>query len=51
MKLSEVVPFSGTLAAPNDFAIVGGPITVTVAVLLVAPAPLSFEETVPVVLA
>ena len=34
----------------NDFAILGGPITVMLAVLLVAPAPLSFEEIGPVVL-
>src|SRR5579883_2786792 len=50
LKVSDVVPFSGMLAAPNTLLIVGGPITVRVAVLLVAPVPLSFEEIVPVVL-
>lgn len=38
------------LAAPNAFAMLGGPITVMLAVLLVAPAPLSFDEIGPVVL-
>jgi hypothetical protein len=38
------------LAAPNAFAMLGGPITVMVAVLLVAPGPLSVDETGPVVL-
>ncbi len=38
------------LAAPNAFAMLGGPITVTVAVLLVAPGPLSVDEIGPVVL-
>src|SRR5437899_10532779 len=38
------------LAAPNAFAMLWGPITVMVAVLLVAPAPLSVDEIGPVVL-
>src|ERR1041385_5774541 len=38
------------LAAPNAFAMLGGPITVMLAVLLVAPGPLSFDEIGPVVL-
>src|ERR1051326_5854422 len=38
------------VAAANGFAMLGGPITVMLAVLLVAPAPLSFEEIGPVVL-
>src|SRR5947209_18421467 len=38
------------LAAPNALAMLGGPITVIDAVLLVAPAPLSFDEIGPVVL-
>src|SRR5579864_5542299 len=38
------------VAAPNALAMLGGPITVIDAVLLVAPAPLSFDEIGPVVL-
>src|SRR6478752_2002395 len=38
------------LAAQKALAMLGGPITVTLAVLLVAPAPLSFDEIGPVVL-
>src|SRR4249920_2359020 len=38
------------LAAPNALAMLGGPITVIDAVLLVAPAPVSFDEIGPVVL-
>src|SRR6478609_1681184 len=38
------------LAAPNALAMLGGPITVILAVLLVAPAPVSFDEIGPVVL-
>lgn len=38
------------LEAPKAFEIDGGPTTVTVAVLLGAPAPVSVEETAPVVL-
>ena len=45
-----VVPFSGTFAPPNAFAIVGGATTVIVAVLLAAPVPPLAEPTAPVVL-
>src|SRR6185437_2792889 len=38
------------LGAPNCFAMPGGPITVMLAVLLVAPGPVSFAEIAPVVL-
>jgi hypothetical protein len=41
VKLSEVAPFSGMLAAPNDFTIVGGTAAaprVTRAILFVAPS-------------
>jgi hypothetical protein len=44
VKLSEVEPFSGMLAAPKALMITGGPITVTVAVE-VFPAPHSIEVT------
>lgn len=50
VNVSEVVPLSGMLAAPNALLMVGGDTTVRVAVLLVAPGPLSFEEIAPVVL-
>src|ERR1043166_6208509 len=50
VKVSVVVSFKLMLAAPNAFAMLGGPITVMLAVLLVAPAPLSFDEIGPVVL-
>lgn len=50
VKLSVVAPFRLMLAAPNAFAMLGGPITVMLAVLLVAPAPLSVDEMGPVVL-
>src|SRR4051812_49378446 len=50
VKLSVVVAFKLMLAAPNAFAMLGGPITVMLAVLLVAPAPLSVDEIGPVVL-
>jgi hypothetical protein len=50
VKVRVVVPFRLMLAAPNAFAMLGGPITVMLAVLLVAPGPLSFEEIGPVVL-
>jgi hypothetical protein len=50
VKLSTLVPFSGTVAASNDFIIVGGPTTVIGAVLLVPPGPVSFELMLPVVL-
>ena len=50
VKVRVVVPFRLMLAAPNAFAMLGGPITVTLAVLLVAPGPLSVDEIGPVVL-
>ena len=50
VKVSVVVPFKLMLAAPNALAMLGGPITVMLAVLLVAPAPLSVDEIGPVVL-
>lgn len=55
VSVRVVVPFSGTVLPPNALAIVGGctggtPDTVRVAVLLVAPAPLSLAEIGPVVL-
>ena len=50
VKLSVVVAFRLILGAPNALAIDGGAITVRVAVLLVAPAPLCVEEIGPVVL-
>src|SRR6478609_2073212 len=50
VKLSVVVAFRLMLAAPNALAMLGGPITVMLAVLLVAPAPLSVDEIGPVVL-
>jgi hypothetical protein len=50
VKVRVVVPFRLMLAAPNAFVMLGGPITVMLAVLLVAPGPLSVEETGPVVL-
>jgi hypothetical protein len=50
VKVRVVVPFRLMLAAPNALAILGGPITVMLAVLLGAPAPLSVDEIGPVVL-
>src|SRR5947209_7926463 len=50
VKVSVVCALRLMLAAPNALAMLGGPITVMLAVLLVAPAPLSFEEIGPVVL-
>jgi hypothetical protein len=50
VKVSEVEPLSGMLAAPNALLMVGGPTTVRLAVLLVAPAPVSVELMAPVVL-
>jgi len=53
VKVSDVVPLSGIVAAPKLFAIVGatgGAITVRLAVLLVAPGVLSFAVIGPVVL-
>jgi hypothetical protein len=49
VNVSTLVPPSGIVAASNPFEIEGGPITVNVAVLLVAPGPLSFELIAPVV--
>jgi len=45
VKLSEVEPFSGMLAAPNALLMVGGAITVMLA-LAAVPAPPSVEVTV-----
>ena len=45
LKVTVVVPFSGTLAAPNALAIVGGPTTVMDA-LEVLPVPATVSETV-----
>jgi len=50
VNVRVVVPPSGMVAALNDFEMVAGPTTVIMAVLLVAPAPLSFELMAPVVL-
>ena len=50
VKLRVVVCPNTIVAAPNAFEAVGGATTVTVAVLLVAPGPLSVAEIVPVVL-
>jgi hypothetical protein len=50
VKLRLVVPFSARNATPNVLVMVGGATTVRVAVLLAAPAPLSFAEMAPVVL-
>src|ERR1700704_1229542 len=50
VNVRVVVPFRLMAAAPKAFAMLGGPITVRVAVLLVAPAPLSVDEIGPVVL-
>jgi len=44
VKLSEVEPFSGMLAAPNAFAIVGG-VTTVMDALEVLPVPPSVEVT------
>jgi len=51
VKVRVVVPFSARLAAPNDLTREGGDTTAAVAVLLVAPGPVSFEEIGPVVFA
>src|SRR5262249_3913154 len=51
VKVSEVLPFKGTLAAPKTLTRVGatgGGATVREAVLLVAPGPLSLAEIGPV---
>src|SRR6266849_4602592 len=39
VNVTVVVPFSGIVAAPNAFAIVGGATTVSAVVLLVVPVP------------
>jgi hypothetical protein len=49
VKLSAVEPFIGRVAAPNAFAITGGPATVTFAEA-VLPVPPFVELTAPVVL-
>jgi hypothetical protein len=49
LNVSVVEPFNGMLAAPKIFVNVGGPMTVSVAVLLGLPAPLSFDEIASVV--
>jgi hypothetical protein len=49
-KVSDVVPPSGMLGTPNALVRDGGPITVSVAVLLVAPGPDWVELIGPVVL-
>src|SRR5262249_38139503 len=49
VKLSEVLPFSGILAAPNTLAMLGGVATVRFAVA-VLPVPPLVELTLPVVL-
>jgi hypothetical protein len=52
VKVRDVVPFSGMVAAPKLLAMVGGrdATTIKLAVLLVAPDPLSLAEIGPVVL-
>src|SRR5215470_16216438 len=50
VNVSVVVPFSGMVGEPNPLLIEGGPTTVSVAVLLVEPAPLSVELITPVLL-
>lgn len=47
VNVKLVVPLTERLAAPKAFAIDGGATTVTVAVLLVVPGPLSVDETGP----
>ena len=49
VNVTVVVAFSGMLAAPKAFEIVGGPVTLRLAVLLVAPVPPLVELTAPVV--
>jgi len=50
VNVTLVEPLSGMLATPNALLMVGGATTVRVAVLLVAPAPVSVELIAPVVL-
>ena len=49
LKVSDVVPFNGICAAPNNLVIVGGEATVKLA-LAVLPVPPFVEVTLPVVL-
>jgi len=49
VMVSDVVPFSGILAAPNCLVTLAGDATISVAVLLVAPVPPLVELTAPVV--
>ena len=49
LNVSEVVPFSGIVAAPKSFVMVGGVATERFAVA-VLPVPPFVEETAPVVL-
>jgi len=51
VKVRVVAPFSGMLEAPKFLLMVGGPTTVNIAVLLLAPVPPSVEVIAPVVLA
>jgi hypothetical protein len=51
VKVSVVLAPTRIVPVPNAFVMVGGATTVTVAVLLAAPAPVSVAETAPVVLA
>src|SRR5262249_31904538 len=50
VKVRVVVPPRGIVASVNAFEMLGAPMTVIIAVLLVAPAPLSVELMTPVVL-
>ena len=49
VKLTVVLPFRGNVETANAVVMVGGPITLTLAVLLVVPGPLSVAEMIPVV--
>jgi hypothetical protein len=49
VKVSDVLPLNGIVAAPKTLLMLGGVATVSVAVLLVAPVPPFVELTVPVV--
>ena len=50
VKLSEVVPFNGILAAPKNLRIVGGAAVTVMLAEAVPPVPPSVEVTLPVVL-
>src|SRR5713226_9079801 len=50
VNVRDVVPLRAIVEEPNAFAIEGGASTASLAVLLVPPAPVSFELTAPVVL-